>query len=531
MPTVTFGHTNKRINSTMTGMANTTALSCKFKEPCDSENPVLIVQGLSGTGYNYCRIPNWGYYWITNIVQTTNVIQEVHCQIDPLATYKSEILQCPAFVEYTGLSTMWNRKVDDIRWHPEVQLPITPTSTKFDLVPHDYFTPAKAGGTVVLRVLSMPINTGGSEAPAGVFGYAMSLADAQRCLTDLSAVFISMTSGNQLTEAVCKLWGAVGGAGSWSDNLLSVIYLPIDISTYEHVEGAVSVDGIWFGGVPIDVTPLTVYQIPAVNYMYGKDETLTIPWDQLHTDLQFLKNPRWCSMQLIYPGGCQAIDITNLKDQTSLGWYSCIDLCTGEWSGRLTEKGIDSSQTIASVSGCIGVDMRGLVNTRNNDTGILAGLGAVAGLVLGGIGGGVGMSVVESAMAAGTNAAVGAGIGGVFGNMGCKVSALSGGLGNGGTALYTCDVGASGGSFGKCILTPVFYKPAGLSNLAGYQSFCQRQGYPCNGSFDNLTAFSGYYVKCVNFSFEGNTAASVAKINSIKAINTFMNGPGVYLNQ
>lgn len=523
MPTIEFGMINKRINSTKnTFAAGSTSLSCRLKEPCSIQKPTFIVQGLSkvSPNYNYCK---WGSrcYWIDEITYLTNSIMEVSCHIDVLGTYKGTIINNgTGFIEYTSNKTYWNKLCDELRLNPERQPGVTPLPTKFSMFKGLTLSQT---GTIVMKVMAFPI--GGSN--HGVRAYAMDMSTFSKCLTDLSSIFdnYAQTHSTSIAEFAAKCYGAMGGIGSWQDNILSITYLPIDISAFVASGIDVSSDGITVGSVSCGAPPGgTIYLIPAVLYYQAYDETLSLPWTQLQNDLPFLKNPRWCSLQLIYPGGCQSIDITNLKDQASMGWYTCLDMCTGEWSAKLTEKGIDSSQVLATCSGNIGVDIRGLVNTKSTDTLAITAIGAMAGLVLGGIGGaGVSGSTLEaietSAVSGAKNAVIGAGISGTFANMGIRPSAISGGLGSGGTGLFACNA-----SFGKCFLALVTYEPWGLT-AAYYDQFCAEYGYPCN-VYSSFANFANYYIKCSRTSFAPLAAATKEEIAEI---NQYLNGTGIYL--
>ena len=528
MPTIQFGVMGKKINSTKnTFNTGATSLSCRLKEPCSKQNPVFQVQGLnkSTLKYNYCK---WGgtCYWIDEIRYLTNDIVEVSCHMDVLGTYRDSIIsEGVAYVEYTSNPTFWNQLADDTRLNPEVQFPTgqTPANTKFDFCPNSGLAWDKTG-TVVMKVMSYPTGLKG-----GARCYAMTPAQAAEVFADLNDLFNNNVTGSGTAiEAVAKCWGNMGGMGSWVDNILSVIWLPIDTDSYK--EWGHEQDDMVVGTVPCAPVSGKIYKLDPIKMVQGHDATLTIPWDALHTDLQFLKNPRWNTLQFIYPGGCQSLDVTNLKDQTSLGWYMAIDVCSGEWAGKFTERGIDSSQVLATCSGSLGVDIRALMPTHSDDKNMI-GLGAgLVGLLAGGLAGatliGAGATIGTAVMATGFGAAAGTGIGGAFSNAaGCKVAAMSGSLGGGAPGLFAVD-GGSGDSFGKCYLTPVFYRPWSIGSLISYQNFCAEQGYP-SGVMTSFASFENYYVKCVQADLRFPAAAITQK--NLAEINQYLNTTGVFL--
>ena len=146
MSSVTIGMTTKGINSTSRVMSGGVSLDCRLKEPCGLHDPVFIVKGLSKSynNYNFCT---WRgrYYWVNEIVFLTNDIQEVHCSLDPLATFKGAIDEATAFVQFS--STNQNEWADDPRFTPEKEDPDWSYAKKY--------TPSffNTDGYVVLRVM------------------------------------------------------------------------------------------------------------------------------------------------------------------------------------------------------------------------------------------------------------------------------------------------------------------------------------------------------------------------------------------
>ena len=119
MPTITIGNTSKKINSTSQSFSGT-QLSCRLKNPTSLHDPVFEVQGLTdGSMYNYASYGS-RYYWVDDVIQVTNTISEVHCHLDPLATFKSAITGTSALVIY-GDSTNWSKLIDDTRLQPEMR--------------------------------------------------------------------------------------------------------------------------------------------------------------------------------------------------------------------------------------------------------------------------------------------------------------------------------------------------------------------------------------------------------------------------
>lgn len=64
--------------------------------------------------YNYCYCSTLKrYYWITNIIQITAAIFDIYCEVDVLATFRDDILNTEAFVQYASIG--YNPMIPDSR--------------------------------------------------------------------------------------------------------------------------------------------------------------------------------------------------------------------------------------------------------------------------------------------------------------------------------------------------------------------------------------------------------------------------------
>lgn len=102
MPNVSFGGFAKRKNSTKqpSGLGDTR--NVKLKDGTSVDNPTFILTG-NDFNFNYAK---WDdrYYFVNNIVSLHNNLTEVSCELDVLATYKSEILGSTQYVCYSNVS-------------------------------------------------------------------------------------------------------------------------------------------------------------------------------------------------------------------------------------------------------------------------------------------------------------------------------------------------------------------------------------------------------------------------------------------
>lgn len=84
---------NKKLNSRDT-------IKATLKEECDIVNPIFLltkIDNVLNKNYLYCPYLH-RYYFIDNIVLGVGGKQELHCSVDVLMTYKSDILKLSAII-------------------------------------------------------------------------------------------------------------------------------------------------------------------------------------------------------------------------------------------------------------------------------------------------------------------------------------------------------------------------------------------------------------------------------------------------
>ena len=80
---------SKRNNSTKQPSGSGTSYTVYLKDNVSVLAPVFRIEGIDLT-VTYCQW-NGRYYFVRDIVLSNNAIYEVHCEIDPMATWKSAI--------------------------------------------------------------------------------------------------------------------------------------------------------------------------------------------------------------------------------------------------------------------------------------------------------------------------------------------------------------------------------------------------------------------------------------------------------
>lgn len=521
---VQIGYTDKRVLEVReNAFSGGNTLDCKLKEPCSMQAPVFLVQGLpKGSLFNYCKFEG-RYYWVDDIVYVTTHLQEVHCHIDALATYQDKIKNTYAYVKY-GDKAHWNKYVDDFRFQPEKIY--RTLENHYDAFAVDT---SAANGTVVMTVMEFF-----DAQHSGVRNYAMSLTTFFNTLADLTGYLkdnlidgLNITTLKEVMQAVAELWGAIGGAGSWRDNILAVKYLPIPLSEYIESGASNSQMGMYLGGIICNPSGYYYRLSPIKLKRYS--HTILLPWHKdVQLDYYFLKNPRWSTLQVITPGGqFQEIDVTLIKSQSTVKWYSCIDLCSGEWSGKLVDTQDVTGNILASFGGNVGVDILRLAGTGRSQEGImLSNWTRAAAFGMSGFSSSATVNATKSNSTGGThiwsnrksvtpqlsgtqldtdtsNSSVTTtevtttGVSGSFLPSGISVGSASGSFGGGITGMFLYDINPGTGvdeSYARksIIVRLTTFAPAHIEH---YVDYCDEYGYPCN-DYLKIGDLSGY-VCCV----------------------------------
>lgn len=82
------------INKTLNIEYNLTG--CELTEPASATDPEVIIDMTEGLyQYNYCYIPYFSrYYYITNMTAIDGARMSIKCHVDPLMSFKTQILNC-----------------------------------------------------------------------------------------------------------------------------------------------------------------------------------------------------------------------------------------------------------------------------------------------------------------------------------------------------------------------------------------------------------------------------------------------------
>lgn len=533
MSSVTLGMTTKGINSTSRQISGGVTVDAKLKDPvCGLHKPVFKVKGLSKSynNYNYCT---WRgrYYWVDEIVFLTNDIQEVHCHLDPLATFKGAIDETPAFVVY-GDKGHCEGYVDDVRIGPEKK-------TKAYNQPIDVGLGLTNFGseqwTVIMTVTGSDPENPLTQNSVGI--YAMPESTFWLIMSNLYTSIDDYV--NTIAPAASIGLGLAGfyqamAQGTPIENIKSVVAVPISISKYY---GGGSVNEIWFGGNKIDVG--VVYKVSPKDLITGTF-TLDLQRPTFNQDYRFLNSSKYFSAKICHPGGSIPIDVDSCIALDKVYVHYSVSKVTGDYVIEVTTTNSLNSNPLGLAAGNVSYDMIGLIGNQKSNLQVLAEKGIDIGM---GIAKMIPNPIVQAAatvtetttyaidnqtgeMKSNTyisshdtpyqvrNEALStSGITGIFrpGNFGASSS--SSGIVSNFCALGICD-----GQYLVNIALEYYY-PQLLDNTSNYEAYCDDYGYPVNDYVSSLNAISGY-VQCAGAFVRNIPGATTADISTI---NSFLN--------
>ena len=264
MATVSFGSFSKRRNSTKQPATLSDQRTVTLKESCSQDRPVFICTG-NNFNYNYCM---WDskYYFIDEIVSLKNNLIEIHCVMDPLATYKSYIIASTQFVSYSSQLGS--------SWLVDTRIPVLKKGNgKKVQVINPYFS---RSGTYILSV----------NGENGCELYQLSLSDIKQLLSnesqwqsDAETAFLDnlVAPGGDIVQAVENAYKVIARAGAFGNAyseapscIRSCIWVPFSSSAFTVIANR----EIYLGQFPTSVWANAISAAPTTDSF-----TVSIPWE------------------------------------------------------------------------------------------------------------------------------------------------------------------------------------------------------------------------------------------------------------
>lgn len=95
-------------------LQNELSITGVLREETSIINPIITIKNLTPIRYNYVYIPEFKrYYYINNIESVRNNIWRLHLQVDPLMSFKGDILALKVVVDKQSLLENGDEYIDD----------------------------------------------------------------------------------------------------------------------------------------------------------------------------------------------------------------------------------------------------------------------------------------------------------------------------------------------------------------------------------------------------------------------------------
>ena len=565
------GHMDKRLNSTkhtQTGEWTTKGpIEVRLKEPTTVDKPLFLLQRVvydknNNKIYelkpsdNWIYAPDWGYYWIDQVIMSTNELVTFVCHRDVLASGVDYLKSCEAYLSYcsdTKIATDY-QTMDDERLGPDkfVGQQTTGLSDTQDgefTMLRDWFVDDPNEGTVVVSLVGTS---------AGCLQWFLSLYQYYILLQGAAS-----GAGVSTMDVMCsKFLGT-----DWRACLNYATYFPIKLSKVkEHFSGSTDSTILW-GSVTCSMGEAIPYTlVPFSTLSHTSTRKINFPTLANKEDYAFLRGPKYSSVFFETSSGSQNISNEAFTVDDTVLIQEVVDLITGDYTLKVYANNYTrAGAPLGSVTEHLGIDVTGISKQLPNPVESFAGVLKAAAKV-GVVAGGAMLTAGGAAVAAGDSAgaAMGAGFGAKgaasyeLANYGKMAAANAGGIGmasgiigsfmgggaspvgqahshgGGVTSYFTCDHNANldaRQNFRFVVSTSapaLIADEAQTGNPVERPKFAKLHGYPCN----KWTALSAVedksYIECVKLSGGDGSHKFTLTPAELGELNNLCN-TGIYL--
>lgn len=289
MISVTFYNFSKQVNSTARPSTNGVTVSCLLKESTSTFNPTFVLDVNENDVWNY-TYTFWGtyFYYVVDKRRITNDIYEIDCEIDVLATWKTQILATSAFVRYC--TNTYDIGIPDLRLSSDINSIINKTESSL-------FPDASSGYVVTYIGEQASTNPCVLVSGSGLISLMNAIQD--------SAFAEILCEKPEFSNALSKLLSDCGQA------ITGCFYTP-----RAYTEGSRTI--VLAGGYDTGVTG------KGCDEHTGQTLNLNIPWNFPSGDF---RNRSYFSTLLVYlPGyGYTRLNIDDFQGQSSITINAVLD--------------------------------------------------------------------------------------------------------------------------------------------------------------------------------------------------------------
>lgn len=436
--TVEFYNFSKRKNSTKVPATAGTDFDVALKAPCSWYNPVFLLYTTDMPTWNYASWGSW-YYYVTDIIAQGNNRFEIRCALDPLATYRAEILATSAFVMY---DTAANTEIPDTRLSTITTRTVAASSGQFLSIGR---MSDPSACPVVLSIVGKD----------GLSYFAVDQSTAKDLLSSVHSVEIPdifQNPGYSTVEEVLNSIGQIFASGNASRCVTAAKQIAATMGAATGMSKTIYLGDFDTGKTGIEIT----------RRIYYDSLSISIPWQFA----DWRRRAPYTELYLYCPFfGLIALPTENLVGETVIDIEASLDMVSG--SCVFIVFGHNSGYYIGSYSANLG----GEYAIGTSGVTALTAATAVVGATV------AGAAIVATGGAAGAMAAKlgGAAIAGVIGGNTPSASTISGGGGGAAMGLraqsyiiaVTHNTNVDPASVGAVVGTPAMAVKT-LSTVPGY---------------------------------------------------------------
>ena len=366
------GTANKRINSTLRwDYSGGESFDIVFKRDTDLDFPVFVLEYSGTPAWNVMYIAETsGYYWVTNIRSVRSGVWEISASMDVLATFKTEIMATPCYIEY-------GKNADA----SGAQTRLPDTRQNVSQVPQVFTASADiTGGKINTQYGTYVLTAVGSG--GGVGAYAMGGLDIKKLIYNVNKTINDAVKDFSSVEEILKYFSANSLAqGSAIQAIRSCVWMPVnhDVFVGEIVQ-------VYLGDFDTGVLGKRLGTSPV--YVHKTD--IAIPWPA--EDWKRMN----CQMLLYLPFiGTVSVPVDQCNNVAALTVTLSLECITGGISVKVDA----GSYTVYAGSGNLGVPyaigssnvpiQNTIAGTVSATTGALSLGGGLASILTGNIGGGI----------------------------------------------------------------------------------------------------------------------------------------------
>lgn len=307
---------HKKYNSTSIPLENGVEVDMRLKEATSITNPVLIVSGLNDVNITYIMFGGRRYF-VNDRVIVRNNIEELHCSLDILGTYREQILSSKQFIAYC--QNGYRLSMIDSRLHRETKYT---THISFGGVVQE----KQEEGTIVFNC--------SSTAPNKYTGQGTWYVSSSQLATIIENLTTQFDNVSEVVEALNRFFG-----GASIQNINSITWLPFTIVTPLYTT------------VKVGNYDTTVSASSPTGTELTRTGSIEIPWQGNN----YLRSSFYNKLSLYLPFvGNIGLDVEQYNNATSINYKYTFDAMDGT---MLCEISGSNGEGIQTFIGKVGVSI------------------------------------------------------------------------------------------------------------------------------------------------------------------------------